>query len=108
MKFSDKKELKIQNKFIKNGYLIFDIVHKNELNSIKDKLIKFSLIWLKKKSIKIKNKKNLLDNIHNYLSVKMLNEFRLYIYNKINNSKDFQKLYFNLGKKYIEILCGNG
>ena len=36
MKFSDKKELKIQNKFIKNGYLIFDIVHKNELNSIKD------------------------------------------------------------------------
>ena len=104
MKFSDKKELKIQNKFIKNGYLIFDIVHKNELNSIKDKLIKFSLIWLKKKSIKIKNKKNLLDNIHNYLSVKMLNEFRLYIYNKINNSKDFQKLYFNLGKKYIEIL----
>lgn len=107
MKFSDKKELKIQNKFIKNGYLIFDIAHKNELDSIKDKLIKFSLIWLKKKSIKIKNKKNLLDNIHNHLSVKMLNEFRLYIYNKINNSKDFQKLYFNLGKKYIEILCGN-
>ena len=27
----------------------------------------------------------------------------LFIYNKINNSKDFQKLYFELGKNYIEL-----
>ena len=53
------------------------------------------------------NEKNLLDNIHNYLDVKMLNEFRLYVYNKINNSKDFQKIYYNLAKNYLEILCGN-
>ena len=37
----------------------------------------------------------------------MLNEFRLYVYNKINNSKDFQKIYYNLAKNYLEILCGN-
>jgi len=55
----------------------------------------------------VPNEKNLLDNIHNYLDVKMLNEFRLYVYNKINNSKDFQKIYYNLAKNYLEILCGN-
>ena len=37
MKFSDKKEKKIQNKFIQNGYLIFDIENKKNLNLIKKK-----------------------------------------------------------------------
>ncbi len=107
MKFSNKKELKIQNNFLKNGYFIFNIKEKKILNLIKKRIVNYSLSWLKGKSIKVKNKKNFLDNIHHYLDIKMINEFRLHIYNKINNSKDFQKLYFELGKNYIELLCGN-
>jgi sporadic carbohydrate cluster 2OG-Fe(II) oxygenase len=107
MKFSTGKEKKIQKKFLKNGYLIFNIDDKKNLNLIKKKILSFSSTWLKKKFIKVPNEKNLLDNIHNYLDVKMLNEFRLYVYNKINNSKDFQKIYYNLAKNYLEILCGN-
>jgi len=107
MKFSAGEEKKTQKKFLKNGYLIFNIDQKKNLNSIKKKILSFSSTWLKKKSIKMPNEKNLLDNIHNYLDVKMLNEFRLYIYNKINSSKDFQKIYYNLAKNYLEILCGN-
>ena len=41
------------------------------------------------------------------MSPKDLNEFRMYIYNEINNSKNFQKIYYTLGKEYIDILCGN-
>ncbi len=107
MKFSDNKEKKIQKKFLENGYLIFDIDQKKDLKLIKEKIISFSIAWFKKKSIKVTNKKNLLDNIHKYLDVKMLNEFRLSLYNQINESKNFQKLYYNLGRKYLDILCGN-
>ena len=107
MKFSTKSEKHTQSKFLKNGYLIFDIDQKKELYAIKKKVLELSRFWLKKKSIKIKNKKNLLDIIHIYLDKKELNEFRLHIYNQINNSKNFQRIYYNLAKKYLDMLCGN-
>ena len=107
MKFSTKSEKHTQSKFLKNGYLIFDIDQKKELYAIKKKVLELSRLWLKKKSIKIKNKKNLLDIIHIYLDKKELNEFRLHIYNQINNSKNFQRIYYNLAKKYLDMLCGN-
>ena len=50
MKFSDKKK-KIQNKFIQNGYLIFDIENKKNLNLIK-KITKISIQWAKKIQLK--------------------------------------------------------
>ena len=107
MKFSNDKEKRIQKKFIRNGYIIFDIDQKKNLNLIRKRIIEYSLKWFKKNSIKIRNKNNLLDETHKYLNTKMLNDFRLYIYEKINNSKDFQKIYYNIGKKYIDLLCGN-
>ena len=107
MKFSNDKEKRIQKKFIRNGYIIFDIDQKKNLNLIRKRIIEYSLTWFKKNSIKIRNKNSLLDETHKYLNTKMLNDFRLYIYEKINNSKDFQKIYYNIGKKYIDLLCGN-
>tara|TARA_B100001175_G_C19514098_1_gene646001 strand:- start:2377 stop:3171 length:795 start_codon:yes stop_codon:yes gene_type:complete len=107
MKFSSASEKKIQNQFLKKGYYIFNIRDKSGLNIIKNRFIKYSKTWLKKKSIKTKNTNLFLDNLHNHISVKDLNEFRMYVYNKINNSKDFQKIYYNLGKDFIDVLCGN-
>lgn len=110
MDFFSKKEKTLQNKFLKNGYLVFNIGKNKDLNEIKKKVIRFSSEWIeKKKSIKInKSKKSrLLDEIHNYINQNELNEFRMYVYNKINQNKNFQKSYYNLGKKYIDMLCGN-
>ena len=42
MKFSDKKEKKVQNKFLKNGYLIFEVNKKRDLDFIKKKIENFS------------------------------------------------------------------
>ena len=107
MKFSSILEKKIQNKFLKNGYYIFNIRNKSNLNIIKKRIIKFSRKWLKQKSISVKSVNYFLDNLHNYIEPKKLNEFRMFLYNEINNSKDFQKIYYNLGKEYIDVLCGN-
>ena len=110
MDFFSKKEKALQNKFLKNGFLIFDINQKKDLNKIKKKVINFSTEWIeKKKSIKLSKlkKSKLLDEVHKYVIQSELNEFRLYVYNRINQSKSFQKSYYNLGKKYIDMLCGN-
>ena len=71
------------------------VFHQNGLK--KKKLIKLSKL----------KKSKLLDEVHKYIDQSELNEFRLYIYNRINQSKSFQKSYYNLGKKYIDMLCGN-
>ena len=55
MKFSSILEKKIQNKFLKNGYYIFNIRNKSNLNIIKKRIIKFSRKWLKQKSISVKS-----------------------------------------------------
>tara|TARA_B100001250_G_scaffold35882_1_gene28865 strand:+ start:1296 stop:2090 length:795 start_codon:yes stop_codon:yes gene_type:complete len=107
MKFSSISEKKIQNQFLKKGYYVFNIKNKLGLNIIKNRVITYSKKWLKKKTIKVKNINSFLDNLHTYINSKDLNDFRIYIYNKINNSKDFQKIYYNLAKEYINILCGN-
>ena len=49
MKFNTKEEKKIQNKFIKNGYLIFNIKNKEKLNLIKFKVEQLVIQWFKKK-----------------------------------------------------------
>ena len=62
MDFFSKKEKALQNKFLKNGFLIFDINQKKDLNKIKKKVINFSTEWIeKKKSIKLsKLKKSMI------------------------------------------------
>ena len=50
MKFNNKIENKIQNKFLKNGCYIFDIKKKKKLNYIKKEVTKYTLEWLQKKN----------------------------------------------------------
>ncbi|MDA9838868.1 2OG-Fe(II) oxygenase [Candidatus Pelagibacter sp.] len=107
MKFNNKIENKIQNKFLKNGYYIFDIKKKKKLNYIKKEVTKYTLEWLQKKKIKVKLNSKILDNVHKFVQISELNDLRIYIYNKINQKKYFQKLYYELGKEYINIICGN-
>ena len=51
MKFSSILEKKIQNKFLKNGYYIFNIRNKSNLNIIKKRIIKFSKNGLNKNQL---------------------------------------------------------
>ena len=105
--FFSNKELTLQKKLLKYGYIIFDIKERAVLKKIKNEVIKLVLKWLKKKKIKNYNKKKILEKIHNIISPPQLNQFRLYIYENLNKSKSFSKNYFFLGKEYLEILCSN-
>tara|TARA_B110000008_G_C16721843_1_gene465096 strand:+ start:205 stop:357 length:153 start_codon:yes stop_codon:yes gene_type:complete len=50
MDFFSKREKVLQKKFFKNGYLIFDIDQKKDLNEIKKKVISLSSEWIEKKN----------------------------------------------------------
>jgi sporadic carbohydrate cluster 2OG-Fe(II) oxygenase len=109
MDYLNSKEEKLNKLFIKNGYLILDIKNKSFQAKIYLELLKKINNYFSKKKLVIK-KKNLdffLNNIHKYISDSELNNFRLFLYNELNRSKDFQKFYFKTCEEYLNIICGN-
>ena len=87
--FLDKEDIQINEKFLKKGYLISDIFNIDILTNIQNFFIKNI-----KESFKEINKKDNLDilnNIHNYLNIDNLNNFRLNLINKMSNYKDLRK-----------------
>ena len=98
--FFSKSENKIINKFNKDGYIIFDIKKKKELDIIRNKILILSRKNLKKKITKI-------ESVHNYLPSNELNKFRMKIYSELNKSKNFLNNYYSLGSDFLDVICGN-
>lgn len=102
------KQKKIINKkFLKQGYIIFDIKLKKELNFIKTQILKISKKYFKKKDLKINKTEYFFDDLQRYISVEDLNNFRLHIYNNLNKIKNFKKIYYELAEDYLNEICGN-
>jgi sporadic carbohydrate cluster 2OG-Fe(II) oxygenase len=97
----------ISKTFLKQGYIIFNIKFKKELNFIKKEIFKISKKYLKKKKIKINSSVSFFNNLEKYISTEDLNSFRLHIYNNLNKIKNFKKIYYELGKNYLNEICGN-
>ena len=102
MEFLSKDEKKISNKFITKGYIISKAENKNSL-----KYIKYKINTIIKKKLKIKTKNFNLNKIHNFINSNDLNEFRLFLINKINNDSLIKYHYFNIAKKNLYCLVGN-
>ena len=101
------EEINIQKSLFKKGYFIFNIKEKKLLNEIRKKTLHHVKDWFKKKKIKIQINTKTLNNIHKFISIENLNSLRLHVYNKLNLDGKFHENYFFIGKKYIDILCGN-
>ena len=101
MEFSSKQENKISNKFKKEGYIINKSENLSSLRYIKTKIVNL----VKKK---LKTRKNVdLNQVHKYIGVKNLNEFRLYVIEKLNSDKNIRYHYFNIAKQNLYNLVGN-
>lgn len=108
LKFS-KFENKIIKDFNRDGFVIFNIKEKKTLLKIKKFFEKKVSDIFKKsniKSLKIKEK-DILNNFHKHINPGHLNDFRMQLYNSINNQNWFLEEYFRMGKKYLEVICGN-
>ena len=99
----NKTETNLNNKILKNGYIIKKCNRKllGNLRNIVTDVIKSKL------KLTTRSNKEILDNIHKYVKVSKLNNFRMSIYNEINKNKKFKELYFLLFKKYLYSIVGN-
>lgn len=76
-----------------------------------------SLSWIRKFIIKVSkeilnftndiNDEDFLNFIHEKLSVNDLNSFRLKLLKEINKSSEFRVRYYQISKKYLDIIVGN-
>jgi len=103
--FLSEKEKKISHKYLTQGYVIENIKELNKLEWIRSNFCKI----IKKDLPKIKESKpkNILNNIHKYVTVAELNQFRLSIINKINSTKNFRENYYKISKNLIDTVVGN-
>ena len=106
LKFS-KFENKIIKDFNKDGFIIFDIKEKKSLFKIKKFFEKKINQISRNKKTKILKNKDILNNFHKNINSDQLNDFRIELYNSINNQKWFLDEYFGMGKRHLEVICGN-
>ena len=100
--YHNQSEKKIIKSFNKNGYFIFNL-DKKILKKFKNEIIFISKRFFKKNKIK----KNFFENFHQYINPSSLNDYRMNIYSKLNSNLWFRKNYYELGRRELDILCGN-
>lgn len=97
--YNNQIQNKISSEFLKKGYLIFEINNLMKLKKIRQEI---------KKYIKSKiHYKATIENLHNFISPEDLNSKRMNLYSKLNSKEEFLKTYYELGKDYLDIICGN-
>ena len=105
LSFLTQSEIKISRQFKKDGFVIREAANLKSLQWIKKKNL--SLLLKKFKFHKDYSESRILNFIHKKVPRKNLNNFRLDIYNKINNDPNFKYHYFQVAKPYIEAIAGN-
>ena len=101
--FVTEEEKIISNEFIKNGFVKKQVEDISSLNFIKDNLKKIVISYKD-----LVSKKNInLENIHKFISVENLNDFRLYCINEISKNDDLRNSYYKVFKKYTDLIIGN-
>lgn len=99
--YFSKKELDLQKKYLKDGYIILPVANKKAYEKI---------VSIVTSSVKDTLKKNInfsFDNIHKNISEENLNNFRVKIISKINSHINFKRFLFLTCKPYIDIIVGN-
>ncbi len=101
MNFFKTNEIKIINKFLKNGYYKGKVENKKSLE-ILNKLIK-KIASKNKGSKKMIN----LNSFHKFNEIKDLNQIRVKILHNLNKNKFTRMQYFNLARDHLYALVGN-
>ncbi len=100
----------LENEFKKKGYIIRKTKETKALVYLQKQILNFILSSdknLKKNYRKHKNIKDFFNNLHKYIPLKKLNNFRVNIIKKINLDKKFRENYYLVAKEFLDELVGN-
>ena len=100
----------LEKQFSKNGYVIFKTKESKKLLELQSKILDLILASNKKAKQnykKFKNTKDFFINLHRFISLKELNNFRVKIIKTVNNDKKFRENYYLVAKELLDELVGN-
>ena len=103
--FLSEEEQAMTKEYLRQGYIIRPVADQKALTWILCEVYNLS-----KQDVTNENSSDAnywLDHIHENITVKQLNEFRLKIIGGINAKSEFRKNYFNLARPYLNTLVGN-
>tara|TARA_B100000902_G_scaffold397290_1_gene460585 strand:- start:2862 stop:3653 length:792 start_codon:yes stop_codon:yes gene_type:complete len=103
--YIDKNDQSIIKKFENRGFLIFKTQDNSTLKEIRSAFLNYLPKEILKK--KFSKESDNFDKIHKFVKVRDLNNFRLGIIKKLNNSDNIKKKIHKLSKTYLDILVGN-
>ena len=103
--FIEQFEKNIADEFIEKGFVIKPVDNFESLKWIKKNILELALEHNKNNIKDVPE--NILDNFHNYLSVKDLNDIRVKIIALINKKMSLREHYYKISRKYLNCIVGN-
>ncbi len=103
--FLSKDEQALTEEYLKQGYIIRPVADINALEWIRTKIFYFSEQEIGVQTTSDANSH--LNQIHEYIPVSQINNYRLKIINSINAESEFRYHYFSLARPFLETLVGN-
>ena len=103
--FTNPEEDSLSRNFLQEGYILKDVEDVAALDAMRHAIVEIACEFLGVRAPE--DDGDFLNQIHQYITVQKLNDFRLAIYNEMNAYSWFRPTYFALGRKYIETLVGN-
>ena len=103
--FLSKKEAKITDQYLNQGYVIQDVDNIYSLDWIRNYFCKIISTTFPK--FKKDKPAKILNNIHKHIDPSDLNKFRLDIFNKINSSNNFRENFYKVSKPLVDVIVGN-
>ena len=103
--FLKKEEKELTEEYLEQGYVIRPVADLVDLKWIRDKFINLS----KKEigAVDESDENKWLNMIHDKVSVKLLNDFRLKMIGSINSELELRERYFRIARPYLEMIVGN-
>lgn len=99
------EESSLMQGFLEKGIVRVPAENRESLDKIRDFLADTAAVWLQ---LPIQNDKGkFLDNIHNYVAVDKLNDFRVALLNSMKQQSWLRPAYFSIARRAIEIIVGN-
>ena len=103
--FTTVEQNRMDEEFLENGYIVETISDIDLLVKIRHFIVRTACEILD--TPLPSDQVSLLNEIHNIVTVKNLNDFRMALFSKLNQQSWLRPSYFKLGKDLIEKLVGN-
>jgi len=104
--FSGNDELALQEEYLEKGYVIRPVSNPDALQQICKEMRELVMMHLPAGKVE-PEQDGLFDQTDKLVKIDELNDFRLAVIQGINAKEDFRRNYYELARKYLDVIVGN-